>query len=453
VRLIEKMVAAHLPNQLLRETAISVDSGHLTRRRTARPLGAALSSARMRVRLLVLTLTLGACATAPPAPPVTALAIGDPARRDRDAPVVVDAITATATGELLTVAALIPRLEKVRLLFVGESHTDPNGHEAQRRLIEGLVASGRPVLVGLEMFPYTAQEILDRWNRGELTEAQLVREGHWYKHWGFDWRLYREIFLLTSKKVRFYGVNTAREVISAVRKKGGVARLSPEEAGQLPARVDTASEEHRRLFAAYFGGGDATHGLSEAAMEGMFQAQCAWDATFATHAVKALESEPDPRAIMVVLVGSGHVAFGLGAPRQAAAISRLPMASIIPVPITDEEGQPARVRASYADYLWGLPPEPAGAPYPTVGVSLADRKGVPRPVITSVRAGSPGASAGLLAEDRVLSVDGVAVADKEAFLLAMSGKRWGDGVTLVVERAGKPYAVTVPLRRSAPARP
>jgi S1-C subfamily serine protease len=74
-------------------------------------------------------------------------------------------------------------------------------------------------------------------------------------------------------------------------------------------------------------------------------------------------------------------------------------------------------------------------------------------VVSAVSPGSPAAAAGLLAEDRVVSVDGTAVADRESYLLALSGKRWGDGVALVVERAGKRFSATVPLRRSSAAAP
>src|SRR5687767_2145942 len=146
-------------------------------------------------RLAPLLLVL-ACATAKPPPmAVSNLPFGDPARRDREAPLVLDAITATATGELLTTDVLVSRLSGVRLVFVGESHTSAPIHEAQRRLIEGLLAAGRKVLVGLEMYPSSEQPALDRWSRGEWTEEQFVRESHWYKHWSFDWRYYRDIFL------------------------------------------------------------------------------------------------------------------------------------------------------------------------------------------------------------------------------------------------------------------
>jgi aminopeptidase N len=397
-------------------------------------------------RLLFLGLLVG-CASRH-ANMVSDLPFGDPARRDREAVLQLDAITATASGELLTTEALAARLASTRLVFIGESHTSAGVHAAQRRLIEALLAAHRTVLVGLEMFPYTVQPALDRWNAGEGTEAEFVRDSHWYKHWGFDWRHYREIFLLRAQGARFFGVNTPREVISAVRKKG-FDKLTPEEAAHIPGRIDTASDDHRRLFRSYFGSGDTTHaaGLSDAALNSMYEAQCAWDATMAFNAVRALAQHPDPAAIMVVLLGSGHVAFGLGAPRQAAHFTTDPMATVIPMPLVDEDGQPARARASYADYLWVVPPDPVLAPYPSLGVTLSDDKDG-RLVASAVAEHGPAARAGLLADDRIVSFDGTPVADKEAFLSRLASKSWGDGVALVIERAGKPLSVAIALRRT-----
>jgi membrane-associated protease RseP (regulator of RpoE activity) len=187
--------------------------------------------------------------------------------------------------------------------------------------------------------------------------------------------------------------------------------------------------------------------MPAAAIDGMFQAQCTWDATMAWNALRALQAEPDPGAIMVVLLGSGHVAFGLGAQRQAARYASLPMATVIPIPLVDEDGKPARARASYADYLWTLPPESPLPLYPTIGVSLADRKGVPHPVVSSVSANSLAALAGVQAEDRLVSFDGAPLPDKEAYLARLSTKSWGDRITLVVERAGKSLTLPIPLAR------
>jgi uncharacterized iron-regulated protein len=403
--------------------------------------------------ILVVVLLLGACATAP-APPLMNLPFGDPARRDRTPPLVLDAITATASGELLTPQELAARLAPVSLVFVGESHTSVDVHQAQRRLIEALVGAGRKVMVGLEMFPYTDQAALDRWVQSDESEADFVRDSRWYKTWGYDFRYYRDIFRLArAHRLPMAGVNIPREVITAVRKKG-FDKLSADEARHVPVKVDTDSDEHRRLFGAMIGadshGADGHGGMPGMDFQGMFRAQCTWDAVMAHFALAALEAHPDPRAVMVVLLGSGHVAFGLGVTRQARALTSRGMATVIPMPVLDEDGKPARPRASYADYLWGLPPEPAVGPYPSLGVALAERKDAPHPVVTSVSPGSPAAAAGLLAEDRIVSIDGTDVPDKETFSSLLAGKEWGDGVALVIERGGRRHTVNGALRRAVP---
>ena len=66
------------------------------------------------------------------------LAIGDPARKDREAPVVLDGITDTRTGEVITPAELPKRLAGARLVLVGESHTDMDFHRPELRVVEEL---------------------------------------------------------------------------------------------------------------------------------------------------------------------------------------------------------------------------------------------------------------------------------------------------------------------------
>jgi uncharacterized iron-regulated protein len=63
------------------------------------------------------------------------LSIGDPARKDREVALVVDAIADTARGDTVTPPELAARLDGVRLLFVGESHTDMEFHRVQLRVI------------------------------------------------------------------------------------------------------------------------------------------------------------------------------------------------------------------------------------------------------------------------------------------------------------------------------
>lgn len=377
------------------------------------------------------------------------LPIGDPARKEREAPLLLDAVTDTLTGDALTPRELAARLKDVRLLFVGESHTSVEFHNAQRRVVEELAKTGRQVLVGLEMYPYTEQAWLDRWSAGELSEEAFLKDSRWYKNWGYHWLYYRDIFVFArDNRIRMFGVNIPREVVSAVNRKG-LANLTPEEKAHLPARIDTGDEEHKRLFRAFFGGGDVLHGggMSQEQWERMFAAQCTWDAAMGSHAVKALQKLGDKDAIMVVLIGSGHVAYGLGAERQARLWFDGKTASLIPIPVQDEKGQRPTVRASYADFLWGVAREEHTL-FPTLGLQTPEQKpGEHFPVIL-VQKGSPAEQAGFKVKDLLISMDGVPIADKETFNRLMSEKRWGDSAELQVKRGEETLTLVARFRRS-----
>jgi len=378
----------------------------------------------------------------------TNLPIGDPPRREKTVDLVLDGISDTATGETLTPRELAARLGGVRVVFVGESHTSMEYHDVQRRLIEELTAAGRKVFVGLEMYPYTEQDWLDRWSRGELSEEAFLKDSHWYRNWGYHWHYYRDIFRFArERQIRMFGVNTPREVVSAVRKKG-FANLTEEEASRIPSRIDTSSEDHRRLFKAYFSPEDSLHltGMTEEQIEAMYSAQATWDATMGYNAVQALRRYGDPETIMVVLIGSGHVAYGLGAERQARLWFEGKIASVLPVAVVNDKGEGPVVRASYANFIWGVPRETAPR-FPTMGFSTGAKKEGRYPVI-AVPPDSAAARAGFQVGDLLLSLDGVTLDESETLNALMAGKRWGDAAEFRVRRGGQELSLTAYLRRS-----
>ena len=382
------------------------------------------------------------------------LPIGDPARKDREVGLVLDGITDAARGEVLTPPEMAARLDPVELLFVGESHTDMEFHRVQLRVIQELHARGRQVLVGLEMYPVTEQAWLDRWISDQaLTEEGFLGESHWYKNWGYHWNYYRDIFLFARRNgIRMFGVNVPRAVVQTVRMKGMDA-LAPEQKALLPERVDTESAEHQRLFRAFFGTEDSLHGnMSDEMFQGMFRAQCTWDAAMGWNALQALRKHGRENAIVVVLIGAGHVAYGLGAERQARLWFDGRTGSLIPVPVSDQEHpEPvAKVQASYADYVWGLPPE-TDPLYPSVGISTPEQKSGERYKVIMVGNDSPAEAAGFKTGDELISMDGVAIVDKETSNRMMSEKRWGDSVVYKVLRGGEEVTLTVLLRRRPPA--
>lgn len=377
------------------------------------------------------------------------LPIGDPELRDREIPLTLDALTEARSGETLTPDDLASKLAGVELVFVGESHTSIDFHLVQLRVLEELVAAGRRVLIGLEMYPYTQQAHLDAWTAGHYTEEGFLELSRWYDNWGYHWHYYRDIFLFARDRgLPMVALNIPREVVRAVREKG-FEGLSEEERAHVPPVVDLESEEHERLFRAFFGEDDEIHAsMSPEQWDGMFRAQCTWDATMAHNALRGLQARGGEGAVMVVLIGAGHVAYGLGIERQAARSFEGEMASIVPISIEDEKGEKiATVRASYADFVWGVPPESAPL-YPSLGISTrtVDDGGFS---VLHVEEGSPAALAGFQVGDRLLSVDGGEITTKQQLNRHMAGKRWGDVVRAGVLRGEEKVELVAHLRRKS----
>jgi uncharacterized iron-regulated protein len=381
------------------------------------------------------------------------LAIGDPARKDAHAAVVLDGITDARTADVITPAELAARLDGVRLLFVGESHTNDDFHQAQLRVIQELHKRGRQVLIGLEMYPASEQEWLERWFvEKEMTEDAFVAQSRWYKNWGYHWNYYSGIFAFAhANGIRMFGVNAPRTLVQTVRMKGFEA-LTAEQRAYLPERIDLDSEEHKQLFRAFFSSADALHGsMPDEMFQTMFRAQCTWDAAMGWNALQALKKHGGEKAIMVVLIGSGHVAYGLGAERQTKLWFDGRIASLVPIPVADAERETVvtKVRASYADFVWGLPPE-TDPLYPTLGVSTPEQKSGERFKVIAVAKDSVGAAAGFAVGDELVSLDGVPIVDKETTNRLMSLKRWGDAAEYKVMRGGQEVTLTAHFRRNPP---
>lgn len=377
------------------------------------------------------------------------LEIGDAERKGRQVAVVLDGITDTSTGELLTPGELAERLGDTRILFIGEDHTDMDFHRVQARVLEELHRAGREVMIGLEMFPYTRQDILDEWSGGSMNEQEFVESSDWYENWGYRWDYYRRIFLFARDNgIPMFAVNIPRDHVRTVRTEG-FEGLTAEQAAHMPETVNTDSDEHRQLFRAYFEDDDAVHvTISEEQWEGMFRAQCTWDAAMGFNARMALERHGGEDAIMVVLIGAGHATYGLGAERQIRDAFDGRIRSLVPVPIRDGDDQPVhRVRASYADFIWGVPPEVAPM-YPSLGVSLAGAIGSDPMKVIQVSDDSVAQRAGVQVGDVLLHLDQHELDSGVALRKQIAGYDWGDSAVLQFERDEEAQTLDLHFRRA-----
>jgi uncharacterized iron-regulated protein len=374
------------------------------------------------------------------------LAIGDPERRTRDARVLLDGITDSDKDEVFSVNQLAARLHDTRLLLVGESHTTADFHRVQLRVIRALHEAGRKVMIGLEMFPYTEQRSLDNWRDGLLTETGFLTLARWYEFWGYHWDYYRDIFLYArDNRIPMYGVNTPRNVVTAVRQKG-IDHLADADKQHVPPQIDVDSGDHLVFFQASFDDDDSMHGgMPESMLKSMQAAQATWDASMGYNSVKVLKAAPAD-SILVVLVGSGHVAYGVGIEHQAKQWFDGKITTLIPVAVQDSEEKPvASVKASYANFVWGIPYE-RDSLYPSLGFSTSETAGERK--IIAIEKDSIAAQSGFQVNDQVLSLDGIAAPDRETWNRVMATKNWGDTAVVTVKRGGAEVRINAELRRT-----
>ena len=162
-------------------------------------------------------------------------------------------------------------------------------------------------------------------------------------------------------------------------------------------------------------------------------------------ASRALERIHEPSAVVVLLAGSGHVAYGLGIERQARAWFKAPIASVMPVAVADAHGTIDTVRASFANFVWGIARETTPA-WPSLGISTRAADGGRRQVI-DVEPDSP-ARGKIETGDVILTIGEAVVDSREAMNRALARYEWGDIARLVVRRGSRELTVAVPLRRT-----
>jgi uncharacterized iron-regulated protein len=376
------------------------------------------------------------------------LELGPESTRKAKVPLEVDRIYDTGRSTYVTMTEVAEALSQTQLLLVGESHTSMFFHRVQFQLIRALVQSGRPVIIGLEMFPYTSQPVLDEWNAKQLDEAGFLKKSQWYEHWGYHWHYYREIFLYAQTHgVPLYGVNTPRKIVSAVREKG-FDGLSEEERRHVPETILADDPDHMILFKSFFDEDSGIHfHQDESAWQRMLAAQCTWDATMAFNSVQILKQSSN-HPIMVVLVGSGHVAYGLGIKRQAASFFSGEIKTFVPVEMmTEEEAPLTEVSAGLADYVMGLPPEYYPL-YPVTGLSTKEHP-EGRKVIF-IEEESVASRSELQVGDLLVKFDGRPLTKEVLINELMADKRWGDTIVFSLKRGAQEKDVTLLLQRNLP---
>ncbi len=237
-------------------------------------------------------------------------------------------------------AQAIQRLQKARIVLVGEHHNNAAHHVAQLDVIRSLQEAGRRVAIGLEMFRKDSQPDLDRWVAGQTSASQF--ESIFRDNWNYGWKQYRPIFTYArAKHIPMIGLNVAWEITAQVAHHG-FDSLNEEQRGSLEGITCNVTPEYRDFIGKAYG----AHGHGKMNFEGFCEAQLVWDTAMAVNAVAYLKENPE--TVMVLLAGSGH-ARKLGIPSQLDKLGPWPY--VVVLPETKGIFDTGTVTARDADYL------------------------------------------------------------------------------------------------------
>ncbi len=361
------------------------------------------------------------------------------------APIGPEEILRLPPGDPITFARLLDDLDPTRIIYLGESHDQIEHHQIQVRMIQAVMAKGKEVVIGMEMFGRSQQPVLDRWSQGLLTEEEFLKEVQWETTWGMDYDLYKGILdMAKDHRLKVLGLNSPRDFVRRVA-ENGTAKLSFEEKKRLP-EMDLTDREHRAYIASIYKG----HGKGSAKdFENFYEAQCLWDESMAESLFEFLKSPRAEGKTVLVFAGSGHIAFNFGIPKRLYRRIAVSSKTVVLKAWTkklDMDLTYAATSHPLADFLWITNPNPPEKKQPRIGVILKQQlEGQKGLWIEKVLPGSPAEKAGLLPGDRFIRVEGNEVTRVKDIHKALEQKGWGKEIIFTIVREGLEKEITVKL--------
>jgi len=320
-------------------------------------------------------------------------------------------------AKAIPLADIIVKVSDRKIVYVGERHTEYEDHLVQLETIKGLHTKDRKIAIGMEMFQRPFQKALDDYIGGKTDEKDFLKASEYFRRWGFDYTLYRDILRYArDEKIPVVALNIRKEIVDKVS-KGGIDSLSEEEKSELPGSMDMTDEDYKKRLKEAF---EAHIDTGEMTFPNFYQSQIIWDETMAQAVDDYLKKDPDRR--MVVMAGAGHLAYASGIPRRAFRRNGLDYAIVL----CDSE-----VEKGIADFV--LYPKAEKAPSsPKLGVILKDEDGRVR--IAGLAEKSVAKNAGIEKDDAIISLDGERIAGSDDVRIFLLYKKEGDKVTVGVLR-------------------
>jgi len=372
--------------------------------------------------------------------------VAAPMRKNLPDPIKEGDIIHLASGKKVPHSVLDKFLGLPDIVYVGETHANVEAHRTQFELLKTFYSKyGSNTVIGMEMFRRPHQPVLDDWVAGRLDEKTFLKKVGWQQEWGFDFRLYRDLWNFAREhKIPIIALNATRDWVKEINSKG-LSGLSPEKKKILP-QIDLSDPYHRFYLEKIF----ALHSQNQ--FEKFYQVQCFWEDFMAESISKYLNSPAGQGKKMIVFIGNGHIIYDFGVPKRVFGRNYLPYLSVYTYDEFDQEESPgdfnpvlsAEIPLQPADFLMAVSLKEIKSNHGVLGVSLelVPEKKVR---IRKVYDGSPAAKAGLKEGDIITAMDGEAVTEIFDITYALKFKKDKDSCRFSIVREKTSLDIPVEL--------
>ena len=254
---------------------------------------------------------------------------------------------------------LVREASRADIVFFGEQHDDPVTHATELALLAAVGERRARLVLSLEMFERDVQDTLNRYLRGQSSEAELLAASRPWERYATDYRGMIELARVRGWPV--VAANVPRRLASAVSRAGLAAvdtMAAADKRWLAKSHTCPRDDEYFRRFSDQMkehGSGGPSSPSDTAALRDMtsrfYDAQCVKDEAMGEAVADAWRSA-GRGAIVVHYNGAFHSDFGLGtASRTRARLSaaRIVVISAIPVASLDEVAVTEHLRR--ADFL------------------------------------------------------------------------------------------------------
>lgn len=353
-----------------------------------------------------------------------------------------------ATAATVAADRLVAEMARRPVVLLGESHTDAEHHRWQLHTLAALHGRRPDMVLGFESFPRRVQPVLDQWVNGELDAKSFLEAVEWRKVWGYDAGFYLPLFhFARQNRVPMIALNVDRALVSKVGHEGWSAIPADERAGLSdPAPAGDAYRESLARIYLYKqslqAGGDPEADIEEADIAAVIEsaefarfveAQLTWDRAMAEALAEARQRQPG--ALVVGILGRGHIEYRHGVPHQLADLE-IPDAAVL-LPIDSAEACDA-LPADLADAVFLIEPSDrvaAAPPKARLGILIETTDDGVR--VKDVMEGSVGAAAAIEAGDIVVSAAGFPVAQAGELIEIVQRQAPGTWLPLTIRRDGE----------------